>query len=383
MDFQNIGDVVIVESRPSPSRRWCYRHRYSWTLPTGLCRNPAAFCYKKSSRRAFFDEIVGVQTHWQGDRSVKSRKGSNGSRAPRPTVYEFSRKPQEGARRRLPRAISPEFLTMLAWTSMVARCSTCWSRSVSPLRRCSGLGKARPSRSSRSATSSRSTSGPPLREALLGETDPTNSHRSKPTLRLFWWALAATTWACSAPSSLPERPAPQRPPPALALRVGTSGDYAPFSTLQNDERSGFDIELALEVARSLQRPVQWVPFVWPELGAKVQENAFHVAMSGVTWKPERAVVGYMTRAVASGGPCLLGDPRSSDAESRDGGCRSQILRDHRGRRRAEFDPQRVGLVQVGGEPRWRRRAARLHEASLGVWTDGRCSRTAGRRPTGA
>ena len=81
--------------------------------------------------------------------------------------------------------------------------------------------------------------------------------------------------------------------------MGTSGDYAPFSTQENDERSGFDIEIARELARSLQRPVEWVPFAWPELASQVEKNAFHVAMSGITWQPERAVVGYMTRAVAS------------------------------------------------------------------------------------
>ncbi len=113
------------------------------------------------------------------------------------------------------------------------------------------------------------------------------------------------TWACSTSSPLPESPAP-----APALRVGTSGDYAPFSILHDDQRSGFDIEIALEMARSLHRPVQWVPFDWPELEARVKEDAFQVAMSGITWQPERAVVGTMTRAVASGGPCLLGDPRA-------------------------------------------------------------------------
>lgn len=135
--------------------------------------------------------------------------------------------------------------------------------------------------------------------------DQTHSRRSKPSLRLLWLALMVTTSACSVSSPPPERPAP-----VVALRVGTSGDYAPFSMLENGERSGFDIELASELARSLQRPVEWVPFAWPELGARVKENAFHVAMSGITWQPERAVVGYMTRAVASGGPCLLGDPRA-------------------------------------------------------------------------
>jgi cyclohexadienyl dehydratase len=113
------------------------------------------------------------------------------------------------------------------------------------------------------------------------------------------------TLACAPPP-----PVPDTPEPALAITVGTSGDYAPFSTRQDDERRGFDIEIALEMARSLRRPVEWVPFAWPELGARVKENAFHVVMSGITWQPERAVVGYMTRAVASGGPCLLGDPQA-------------------------------------------------------------------------
>ncbi|MGH7823466.1 MAG: chorismate mutase, partial [Candidatus Binatia bacterium] len=36
-------------------------------------------------------------------------------------------------------------------------------------------------------------------------------------------------------------------------------------------------------------------------------GAFDVGMSGITWRPERAVVGWMTRAVARGGPCVVGD----------------------------------------------------------------------------
>ena len=101
--------------------------------------------------------------------------------------------------------------------------------------------------------------------------DQTQSRSSKPSRRPFWLAFAAMTPACAPPP-----PVPDKPEPALAIRVGTSGDYAPFSTRQDDERRGFDIEIALEMARSLQRPVEWVPFAWPELGARVKENAFHV-----------------------------------------------------------------------------------------------------------
>ena len=70
--------------------------------------------------------------------------------------------------------------------------------------------------------------------------DQTQSRSSKPSRRPFWLAFVAMTPACAPPP-----PVPDKPEPALAIRVGTSGDYAPFSTRQDDERRGFDIEIAL------------------------------------------------------------------------------------------------------------------------------------------
>jgi chorismate mutase-like protein len=73
-------------------------------------------------------------------------------------------------------------------------------------------------------------------------------------------------------------------------------------------RSGFDIDVANAFATDLGLELVWVPFSWPALSEGIESGAFDVAMSGVTWRPNRAVSGWMTRAVASGGPCLLGDP---------------------------------------------------------------------------
>jgi ABC-type amino acid transport substrate-binding protein len=87
-----------------------------------------------------------------------------------------------------------------------------------------------------------------------------------------------------------------------ALRVGTSGDYAPFSS----EGQGFDVEVARRLATRLGARLVWVPFRWSELEQGLREGRFDVAMSGVTWRPERALVGHMSRAVASGGPCVIG-----------------------------------------------------------------------------
>jgi cyclohexadienyl dehydratase len=102
--------------------------------------------------------------------------------------------------------------------------------------------------------------------------------------------LAGALWACAAA------------PPARVLRVGTSGDYAPFSL----RGEGFDLDLARALASDLGYRVELVPFRWPELAERVRAGAFDVAMGGITWRPDRAVVGYMTRAVALGGPCVLG-----------------------------------------------------------------------------
>ncbi|MBX2813736.1 MAG: transporter substrate-binding domain-containing protein [Myxococcales bacterium] len=85
------------------------------------------------------------------------------------------------------------------------------------------------------------------------------------------------------------------------LRVGTSGDYAPFSHHGN----GFDIEVAHRMARDLGYRIEWVTFGWSELSKAVADNKFAVAMSGITWTPDRSVAGWMTRAIGVGGPCVL------------------------------------------------------------------------------
>jgi len=136
-----------------------------------------------------------------------------------------------------------------------------------------------------------------------------------------------------------------RTPAAPAvLRVGTSGDYPPFSMPAVPERArlssalprasehphsvdlgrldrsgkaasspppapvrGFDVELVESLARDLELGVEWVSFRWPKLEARVAASAFDVVASGVTWRPERAVTGWMTRATVVGGPCVVGD----------------------------------------------------------------------------
>jgi cyclohexadienyl dehydratase len=104
-------------------------------------------------------------------------------------------------------------------------------------------------------------------------------------------ALLALCWTLACASA--------QPPP---LRVGTSGDYPPFSV----DGAGFDVELARRFAEHLGRDVEWVPFRWPELAADIAAGRFDVAMSGVTWRPARDVAGWLSLSVARGAPCVVG-----------------------------------------------------------------------------
>ncbi|MFP6607907.1 MAG: transporter substrate-binding domain-containing protein [Myxococcota bacterium] len=89
------------------------------------------------------------------------------------------------------------------------------------------------------------------------------------------------------------------------LRVGTSGDYRPFSENTPGGYRGFDIAVAERFARDTGVAVAWVPFRWPELLEAMKAGRFDVAMSGVTIRPERSIRGRFTVPVVETGAVLL------------------------------------------------------------------------------
>jgi len=68
------------------------------------------------------------------------------------------------------------------------------------------------------------------------------------------------------------------------LRVGTTGDYKPFTFLNptNHEYEGHDIDAARLLADSLGVKLQLVPTTWPTLLKGLQEDQYDVAMGGIT-----------------------------------------------------------------------------------------------------
>ncbi|WNG33263.1 transporter substrate-binding domain-containing protein [Archangium violaceum] len=97
------------------------------------------------------------------------------------------------------------------------------------------------------------------------------------------------------------------PPPreTRVLRVGTSSDYPPFSTLRDGQAFGFDAELMESYASDRGYRLEWVRFRWPELVTDLVAHRFEVATSGITLRPERSLTGRYTVPVARNGALLL------------------------------------------------------------------------------
>jgi cyclohexadienyl dehydratase len=105
---------------------------------------------------------------------------------------------------------------------------------------------------------------------------------------------------------------------ADVLRVGTSGDYAPFSVGGLEPGStptglGPDVARAFAADRGLE--VQFVPFRWPDLLADLEASRFDVAMGGITVRPERSIAGIFTVPVATSGAVALVPDRSEVRET--------------------------------------------------------------------
>lgn len=68
------------------------------------------------------------------------------------------------------------------------------------------------------------------------------------------------------------------------LKVGTTGDYKPFSYLNptTNQYEGHDIDAAALLAESLGVRIEFIRTTWPNLLKDLQDNQYDVAMCGIT-----------------------------------------------------------------------------------------------------
>lgn len=139
------------------------------------------------------------------------------------------------------------------------------------------------------------------------------------------------------------------------LRVGTTGDYPPFSYRANAASPfvGLDIVLAGRLARALGVRLELVPTSWPNLMRDFSAGNFDVAMSGVSITAERRNVAHFSV------------PYLRDGKTPITRCENQA----RFQTLAQIDQPGVRVVVNPGGTNERFARAHLRRATLIVWPD--------------
>jgi cyclohexadienyl dehydratase len=103
--------------------------------------------------------------------------------------------------------------------------------------------------------------------------------------------------------------------PPRVLRVATSGDYPPFSFWPDGgEPVGFSVSVAQAYARERDVTLEWVRFQWPRLASDLMAGSFDLALSGITVRPDRSMLGRFSLPLTESGAVVL-VPADSGLES--------------------------------------------------------------------
>jgi cyclohexadienyl dehydratase len=139
------------------------------------------------------------------------------------------------------------------------------------------------------------------------------------------------------------------------LRVGTTGDYRPFTALDKESGvyAGFDIDEALSLGAALGVKVEFAATSWPTLTKDFESGAFDIAMGGVSVTLDRAKKGFFSVPYMREGKTPIA--RCADKD------KYETL--------AEIDRPGVKVIvnPGGGNERFDR--ASLHAASIVVYPD--------------
>ena len=139
------------------------------------------------------------------------------------------------------------------------------------------------------------------------------------------------------------------------LRVGTTGDYRPFTALDKSSGAyaGFDIDLAQSLGAALGVKVEFAPTSWPNLARDFQAGAFDIAMGGVSVTLDRAKKGFFSIPYMREGKTPIA--RCVDKD------KYQTL--------ADIDRPGVKVIANPGGTNERFDRANLHAAAIAIYPD--------------
>ncbi len=150
-------------------------------------------------------------------------------------------------------------------------------------------------------------------------------------------------------------PALERIAAAGVLRIGTTGDYAPFSIEAGGELTGADVELAAALAARLGAQPVFIRTSWRALLADLHEDRFDLAMGGIAVTPARAAQAAFSIPYATGGKTLI-------ARCRDARRYTQL---------AAVDQPGVRVIVNPGGTNEQYVRANLHRAAVRIYSDNR------------
>src|SRR3984893_1948707 len=80
------------------------------------------------------------------------------------------------------------------------------------------------------------------------------------------------------------------------LRVGLTGDYLPFSSLDKASSTfrGFDVDMAEALGKALGVQVEYVHTAWPQLMKDFEADNFDIAMGGISITLDRQKKGMFS-----------------------------------------------------------------------------------------
>jgi cyclohexadienyl dehydratase len=83
------------------------------------------------------------------------------------------------------------------------------------------------------------------------------------------------------------------------LRVGMTGDYRPFTSLDKTTStfSGFDVDMAEALCKALGVKVEYVQTAWPQLMKDFEADNFDIAMGGVSITLDRQKKGFFSEPI--------------------------------------------------------------------------------------
>jgi cyclohexadienyl dehydratase len=128
------------------------------------------------------------------------------------------------------------------------------------------------------------------------------------------WDAAQRTALLAALSAVRRSAGPSlaRARAAGVLRIGTPGDYPPFSVDNGATLDGADVELAIRLAAGLRLEPVFIRTTWAMLLDDLRADRFDIAVGGISVTPARLAVGAFAQPHASGGKTAIG--RCADAD---------------------------------------------------------------------